>query len=82
MFFAYVKLVPMSADEVNQLVADREDSSTRKLVVSIDGASFLHLCEFSRPTDFSLLLNLIAIPKWGESFGRSVTGAYQLSHEG
>ncbi len=51
MFFAYVKLVPMSAEEVDRVAADRADTSTRKLVVSIDGASFLHLCEFSTSND-------------------------------
>ncbi len=51
MFFAYVKLVPMSAEEVDRVVTDRADTSTRKLAVSIDGASYLHLCEFSTPND-------------------------------
>lgn len=56
MFFAYVKLVPMSAEEVEQVTNDRADLSTRKLAVSIDGASFLHLCEFSTPTDILSLV--------------------------
>ena len=56
MFFAYVKLVPMSTEEVEQVTNDRADLSTRKLAVSIDGASFLHLCEFNRPTDILSLV--------------------------
>ena len=56
MFFAYVKLVPMSAEEVDRVVKDRADTSTRKLAVSIDGASYLHLCEFSTPNDILALV--------------------------
>ena len=56
MFFAYVKLVPMSAEEVDRVVKDRAGTSTRKLAVSIDGASYLHLCEFSTPNDILALV--------------------------
>ena len=56
MFFAYVKLVPMSTEEVEQVIKDRADTSRRKLAVSIDGASFLHLCEFSSPGDILSLV--------------------------
>ena len=56
MFFAYVKLVPMSGEEVDQVFKDRADRCTRKLSVSIDGASYLHLCEFSSPNDILSLV--------------------------
>ena len=56
MFFAYVKLVPMSAEEVDGVINDRADLSKRKLAVSIDGASYLHLCEFSSPNDILSLV--------------------------
>ncbi len=38
---AWVKLVPLSADEVAKLQADRADHSTRRLATSIDGYSFI-----------------------------------------
>lgn len=39
---AYVKLVPLSQEEVARLQADRADASTRRLATSIDGFSFLY----------------------------------------
>ena len=56
MFFAYVKLAPMSAEEIDRVIKDRADRCTRKLAVSIDGASYLHLCEFSSPNDILSLV--------------------------
>ncbi|HIA68458.1 TPA: hypothetical protein EYN98_20935 [Candidatus Poribacteria bacterium] len=56
MFFAYVKLVPMNDEEVVQVTKDRSDTSARKLVVSIDGASYFHLCEFNDPDDILSLV--------------------------
>ena len=56
MFFAYVKLVPMSDEEIDRVIEDRADRCTRKLAVSIDGASYLHLCEFSSPNDILSLV--------------------------
>ncbi len=51
MFFAYVKLVPMSAAEVAELQKDRNDNSTRKLAVTVDGASLFHLREMLSKED-------------------------------
>ncbi|MCK5804408.1 MAG: hypothetical protein KAI66_16335, partial [Lentisphaeria bacterium] len=39
---AYVKLVPLTDEEVATIKAERADSSLRRLVASIDGFSFIH----------------------------------------
>lgn len=39
---AYVKLVPLTAEEVARLQADRADLSTRRLATSIDGFSYIY----------------------------------------
>jgi hypothetical protein len=51
MFLAYVKLVPMTAQEVEDLEKDRADNSTRNLAAIIDGASYFHTREFTRTED-------------------------------
>ncbi len=50
---AYVKLVPLTSDEVAAFKADRQDSSCRKLVTTIDGFSFIYS---RRPTSIEALL--------------------------
>lgn len=50
---AYVKLVPLTSDEVAAFKTDRQDSSTRKLVTTIDGFSFIYS---RRPTSIEALL--------------------------
>ena len=85
MFFAYVKLVPMSAEEVDRVVRDRADTGRRKLAVSIDGASYLHLCEFSTPGDILSLVEPYRHSDVGRIFWAVCYGAltnYPTSVEG
>ncbi len=65
---AYVKLIPLTAQEVARLKAERADASSRRLVASIDGFSFIYgrrpvtrrsllrETEVYRNTDFGLLV--------------------------
>ena len=46
---AYVKLVPLSPQEVERIQEDRARTDTRNLVVSIDGTSYFHERECTRP---------------------------------
>ncbi len=39
---AYVKLVPLTAEEVTRLQQDRRDSTTRRIASSIDGFSYIY----------------------------------------
>lgn len=48
-YIAYVRLRPLSAEEVVSVKDDRARTDTRRLTVSIDGMSYLHKEEFSRP---------------------------------
>ncbi len=50
---AYVKLVPLTPDEVRQIKADRADRSHRPLAASLDGFSFIY---DRRPTTRQALL--------------------------
>ena len=48
-FLAYVKLVPIPPARIEQVVKDRERTNTRNLVATIDGISYFHYGEYSRP---------------------------------
>jgi hypothetical protein len=55
---AYVKLVPLSAEEIAKIQADRADRSTRKLVATIDGISYFWQAECSKPSQVLELIEL------------------------
>lgn len=48
-FLAYVKLVPLAPAEIEQVLNDQERTDTRNLVATIDGVSYFHYGEYSRP---------------------------------
>lgn len=46
---AYVRLVPLTAEQAAEAEADRRRTDTRNLVATIDGMSYFHMGEFTRP---------------------------------
>jgi hypothetical protein len=48
-YLAYIKLVPLSDQEVQQIQNDRDDSSTRKVIAAIDGYSYFQNSEWPAP---------------------------------
>jgi hypothetical protein len=48
-YIAYVKLVPIAPDEAKKIAADRADTSKRKLTATIDGLSYFHFSEYTKP---------------------------------
>ena len=48
-YVAYVKLVPLSQAQVAAIERDRAQADTRRLVATIDGASYFHHGECTRP---------------------------------
>ncbi len=48
-YLAYVKLIPLTPEQVKHVVADRRRTDTRNLVATIDGASYFHFSECRRP---------------------------------
>lgn len=44
-YVAYIKLVPLSAEQVKAIQSDRARTETRRLVATIDGASYFHVNE-------------------------------------
>jgi hypothetical protein len=55
-YIAYLKLVPMSTAEVEAIVKDRADPTTRNLVSVIDGMTYFHYNEFRTPDDLLALV--------------------------
>ncbi len=55
-YIAYIKLVPMTPEQVAAVQRDRADPSTRRLTATIDGMSYLH---FSECTTAEQVLELI-----------------------
>jgi Glycosyl hydrolase-like 10 len=49
---AYVKLVPLSNEAIERVKADRAQKETRKLVAVLDGLSYFHYSEYTRPEHF------------------------------
>jgi len=73
-YLAYIKLVPLSEQEVQQIQQDRSDTSTRKLIATIDGSSFFGNSEYQSPQDFLELVELyrnsdVSKVLWGTSSG-------------
>ncbi len=46
---AYVKLVPLTPEQAAAVQSDRSRTDTRNLVATIDGMSYFHWSEFTRP---------------------------------
>jgi len=55
---AYVKLVPLTAEEQARVAADRAESANRRLVASIDGFSFIYA---RRPVSRAALLEEVEV---------------------
>jgi hypothetical protein len=49
LYFAYAKLVPLDSNQVKAIIADRADKSKRNVVATIDGSSFWHYYEVTKP---------------------------------
>ena len=82
---AYVRLVPLSAEEAERIQADRKQTATRNLVATIDGMSFFHGGEFREPQDFLDLVEIyrhsdVAKVLWACCYG--ATTNYPSSVEG
>ncbi|HJN17990.1 MAG TPA: family 10 glycosylhydrolase [Armatimonadota bacterium] len=48
-YIAYIKLVPLSDEEIAEIQADRADTATRRLTATIDGMSYFHHSECATP---------------------------------
>lgn len=48
-YIAYVKLVPLSQQEAKKIIEDRADRTKRNLTATIDGISYFHYSEVTRP---------------------------------
>lgn len=90
---AYVRLDPISTDEVTKILADRTQRDTRNLVATIDGVSYLHYGEYTEPTDVLDQIELyrhsdVAKVLWAVNYGdrtnypTSVPGALFLGEHG
>ncbi|MCP4642009.1 MAG: hypothetical protein GY851_16320 [bacterium] len=55
-YYAYVRLVPMSAEDTEREQQDRADRSTRRLTSVIDGLSYFHWGEFQTKQDILSLV--------------------------
>ncbi|MFI4910287.1 MAG: hypothetical protein ACIAQZ_01325 [Sedimentisphaeraceae bacterium JB056] len=55
-YYAYIKLVPMSDKEIESVIADREDDSTRNLTSTIDGMSYFFWNQFEDEEDILSLV--------------------------
>ena len=56
-YLAYVRLVPLTAEQVGKIKADRKQAATRNLVATIDGMTYLYTGDFRRPEH---ILDLVA----------------------
>ena len=71
---AYVKLEAITPEEAEKIVADRAQRETRNLVATIDGMSYFHYGEFSRPDHLLEQIELyrhsdVAKVLWAVTFG-------------
>jgi len=76
-YVAYVKLVPIAAEKVKQIEAARAPTDRRRLTATIDGMSYFHFSEYSKPEHILELVELyrhsdVGKILWAVSYGSAV----------
>ena len=73
-YIAYIKLVPLSPEQVQAIQEDRARTDTRRLVATIDGSSYFHTAECTSPEQILELVEAyrhsdVAKVLWAVSYG-------------
>lgn len=73
-YIAYVRLVPLTREQVQQVKADRSRTDTRNLVATIDGMSYFHFSQFTTPENILELVEPyrhsdVAKVLWAATYG-------------
>ena len=76
-YVAYVKLVPLAAEKIKQIEADRAATDRRRLTATIDGMSYFFFSEYSKPEHVLELVELyrhsdVGKVLWAVSYGSAV----------
>ena len=76
-YVAYVKLVPIPAEKVRAIEAERAAPDRRRLTATIDGLSYFHFSEYSKPEHILELVELyrhsdVGKILWAVSYGSAV----------
>jgi hypothetical protein len=76
-YVAYVKLVPIPAEKVREIEAERAAPNRRRLTATIDGLSYFHFSEYSKPEHILELVELyrhsdVGKILWAVSYGSAV----------